>query len=274
MSSLGFSSELSLGNQANESIINNNRRIRGENLGRIQQHQDDITNSKNAVANLGVGTAQTKDITELVVGQVASKGKDLQAFGKVIKSSPAIANSILNTSEDILFGGEADSAIARARYYNPSSLTGDAVDFLKGAKSVGTTVGERAGSVGKLGIASTGLTIGLGLMDAYDDISSHKIQGNNSAERVSNIAGMVSGGLEAAGTALDFTGVGAEAGVALNLLGGLVSLAGGVADVVGEEEEKTSAQAKVKSVTAQVPQQEKSQAIIAEGTSGAQVRSN
>ena len=73
MSSLGFSSELSLGNQANESIINNNRRIRGENLGRIQQHQDDITNSKNAVANLGVGTAQTKDITELVVGQVASK---------------------------------------------------------------------------------------------------------------------------------------------------------------------------------------------------------
>ena len=61
-------------------------------------------------------------------------------------------------------------------------------------RQVGESIGEKAGSIGKLGLASTGLRVGMGLMDAVDDIESGKIQGKNSAERVSNVAGMVSGG--------------------------------------------------------------------------------
>ena len=129
-----------------------------------------------------------------------------------------------------------------------TTLGEDVSGFLKTAGAAGETVGARAASIGKLGLASTGLTIGLGVMDGVEDIESGKIQGNNSAERISNVATQISGALEGVGTALDLTGVGAEAGVALNLLGGAVGLVGGAAEAIGEVQEEKSAKQKVQQV--------------------------
>ena len=111
-------------------------------------------------------------------------------------------------------------------------------------------------------------------MDAYNDIESGKIQGKNTAEKVGNVAGIASGGLEALGTAMDLTGIGAPVGIALNLLGGLTSLVGAGADIVGEEQEKTSAEQKVKQVASQQPQLLKQQAIQEGGLTGAEVKSS
>ena len=156
---------------------------------------------------------------------------------------------------------------------NGKSLENFDFNFLKANVSVGATIGEKASSIGKLGIASTGLSVGLGVLDAVDDLESGKIEGNNTAERVSNVAGMVSGGLEAVGTALDLTGIGAPVGVALNLAGGLAGLIGGVSDIVGEEQEKTKSQTKLKSLQSAPVPQEKLEALTATGTAGAQVKS-
>ena len=111
-------------------------------------------------------------------------------------------------------------------------------------------------------------------MDAYEDIKSGKIEGKNSAERVANVAGMVSGGLEAAGTALDLTGVGAPVGVALNLLGGIAGLVGGAEELYGESEEKKQAKQQVQAVQQQQPTQQKLQGLQDIESTGAVVKSN
>ena len=107
----------------------------------------------------------------------------------------------------------------------------------------------------------------MGLADGIEDLSAGKIVGNNTAERVSNVAGMVSGGLEAVGTALDLTGVGAPVGVALNLIGGLAGAVGTGADIVGE------AQKKVQTIASTPAPQEKLQAVSDIASSGALVKS-
>ena len=143
---------------------------------------------------------------------------------------------------------------------------------MKAGVSVGETAGEKLKSIGKLGALGTGLTVGTGILDAVEDFSAGKIEGNNTAEKFSNIADITAGGLEAIGTGLDLTGVGAPVGVALNLLGGVVSLAGGVADIVGEQEDKSEAKKQVTQIqSAPVPQQ-KLEALQTLGTSGAEVR--
>ena len=113
----------------------------------------------------------------------------------------------------------------------------------------------------------------MGILDAVDDLKAGKIEGNNSAERVSNVAGIASGGLEAVGTALDLTGVGAPVGVALNLLGGLAGAVSGISDIVGEEEEKGKSIQKEQTLQKAPVPQEKLQSLVATGTSGAQVKS-
>jgi hypothetical protein len=148
----------------------------------------------------------------------------------------------------------------------------DLASFLKAGVSVGETAGEKLKSMGKLGALGTGLTVGTGILDAVDDLSAGKIEGNNTAEKFSNIADITAGGLEAVGTGLDLTGVGAPVGVALNLLGGVVSLAGGIADIVGEEKDKTQAKKQAIEVQAQPVPQQKLQALQTLGTSGAEVR--
>ena len=153
-----------------------------------------------------------------------------------------------------------------------TSAGDDLASFLKAGVSKGATAGEKFKSMGKLGAIGTGLTIGTGILDGIDDLSAGKIEGNNTAEKFSNIADITAGGLEAIGTGLDLTGVGAPVGVALNLLGGAVSLAGGISDIVGEEEDKSKAKKNVIKVQAQPVPMEKLQSLQAMGSTGAEVR--
>ena len=277
MESYGFNSVLSMGNQHNENILRTNELIRQSNAEMLKQRQEDITNEKNSQSNLE--GEQTKDIAETVAGQVASKGKDIEAVGRVVgatvKRAPEIGEAVLNKTEDFLFGKDSGFAIQGLRDETTvgKDLLDSAKDFLKTNVSVGESIGEKAGSIGKLGIASTGLSVGMGILDAVDDLKAGKIEGNNSAERVSNVAGMVSGGLEAVGTALDLTGVGAPVGVALNLLGGLAGAVSGISDIVGEEEEKGKSIQKEQTLQKAPVPQEKLQSLVATGTSGAQVKS-
>ena len=282
MSHYGFDSSQTFGD-INDNILSQNRMIRAENRRRIQEHQEDITNSEKAVSNLNTQGREEETLGEALAGQIASKGKDIQAVGKAGKFAVTragdIGNALLNATEDALTPSDGLDRPPMTYFRLSSNNVGQdayegAVDFLKGAGAKGVGVTERAKSLGKLGGLSTGLTIGAGALDAYNDIESGKIQGKNTAEKVGNVAGIASGGLEALGTAMDLTGIGAPVGIALNLLGGLTSLVGAGADIVGEEQEKTSAEQKVKQVASQQPQLLKQQAIQEGGLTGAEVKSS
>ncbi len=224
MEAYGFSNVLSMGNQHNQGIIDLNRQIRMSNAKMYEKHKDDITQASKSIEASATPEKETETIAETIGGQVASKGKDFEAVGKVIKSTPKIGEAILNTTEDILYPEET----AIKGFRGETSLFKDAGTFLSENVTKGVSIGEKASSIGKLGIASTGLSVGMGLADTVEDLSAGKIVGNNTAERISNVSGMASGGLEALGTALDLTGVGAPVGVALNLLGGLAGAVSGV----------------------------------------------
>ncbi len=268
MESYGFNAELSLGNQSNANIVRLNEEIRLNNQNVLSKHKNDVTKAQNAVTNLNTTDTETKTIAETVGGQIASKGKDIQAVGKVIKSTPQIGEAILNKTEDILY---PENTVIKG-FRNETTLYKDASEFLGENVSKGVSIGEKVSSIGKLGIASTGLSVGMGLLDGIQDLESGKIEGNNTAERVSNVAGIVSGGLEAAGTALDLTGFGAPVGVALNLAGGLAGLVSGVSDAVGEVQENQAATKTATDVAKLVPAQEKTIGVVDTAGSGAEVR--
>tara|TARA_R100001594_G_scaffold150666_1_gene213297 strand:+ start:4229 stop:5182 length:954 start_codon:yes stop_codon:yes gene_type:complete len=204
----------------------------------------------------------SKQVPRLFGEKAMATTGDNSTFGNLLKSD-----------EELAKGGDLKASMRLASGEGAGKGIKDLGDFLKSNVSVGENIGEKASSIGKLGIASTGLSVGLGALDAIDDLESGKIEGNNAAERVANVAGMVSGGLEAAGTALDLTGVGAPVGVALNLLGGLAGLAGGVSDIIGEEEEKQKSATQQKTLQKAPVPQEKLQSLVATGTSGADVKS-
>jgi hypothetical protein len=280
MSHYGFDNSQSFGD-INENVVSQNRMIRSENRRRIQEHQDDITNSQKAVSNLNTEGKEEETLGEALGGQIASKGKDIQAIGKAgkfaVSRAPDIGSALINATEDAMTPSDGLDRPAISYFrLNTNDVGKDAydgaVDFLKGAGSKGESIAERGKSLGTFGGLATGLTIGAGALDAYNDIESGKIQGKNTAEKVGNVAGMVSGGLEALGTAMDLTGVGAPAGVALNLLGGITSLAGAGADLVGEEEEEKSGKDTVKQVASQQPNLLKQQAIQVGGETGSEVK--
>ena len=101
METYGFNSVLSVGNQHNEDILKLNEQIRMSNAEKLKERQEDITKESNSQSNLE--GEQEKSIGEAIGGQVASKGKDLEAVGRVVKSAPQIGEAILNKTEDILF---------------------------------------------------------------------------------------------------------------------------------------------------------------------------
>tara|TARA_R110001632_G_scaffold129383_3_gene243452 strand:- start:3696 stop:4523 length:828 start_codon:yes stop_codon:yes gene_type:complete len=273
MESMGFNSVLGMGNAHNDSIVSLNRQIRFNNQQEINKHTNDITQAKAGVDNLNTNTNLSETIGEGVLGQVASKGKDFQAVGNVIKSAPKIGEAVLNTTEDLLFGKEQFAIQGVRDETAGTDLLNSAKTFLTDNVTKGLSIGDKASSIGKLGIVSTGLSVGMGLADGIQDLSAHKIVGDNTAERISNVAGIASGGLEAVGTALDLTGVGAPVGVALNLLGGLAGAVSGVSEVVGESEDKGTAVKNLQTVTNTPVSQEKLQSVSDIASSGAVVKS-
>lgn len=310
MESYGFESDLSLGNQMNENILSRNRQARMLNALALKNKQDDITKAKkSAIAESTDDTEQeVKTIGESALGQIGSKGKDIEATYKTITSIPKAISDVTPATEKYLLGGVSalvDGATgnfqtARDLFKSDAQLIAegnadlevgmreatrltnkakgvtsagqDLASYLKAGVSVGESAGEKLKNMGKLGALGTGLTVGTGVLDAVDDLRAGKIEGNNTAEKFSNIADITAGGLEAIGTGLDLTGVGAPVGVALNLLGGVVSLAGGISDIVGEQEDKEQAKKQVAKVQAEPVPQQKLEALQTLGTTGAEVK--
>jgi len=218
---------------------------------------------KYVIGGLNAGMDTINRQVPKLFGQTPMATGEASSFGNLLKSDTELAK-----------GGDLGASLRIANAEGRGAGIRELGDFLKSNVSVGKDIGEKASSIGKLGIASTGLSIGLGIMDAVDDIQSGKIEGNNSAEKVSNVAGMVSGGLEAVGTALDLTGVGAPVGVALNLLGGIAGLVGGASELIGESEERKQAKQQVQAVQQQQPTQQKLQGLQDIESTGAVVKSN
>ncbi len=128
-------------------------------------------------------------------------------------------------------------------------------------------IGTEGGALGEgISGALKGATILTGGYDLGKDIfggkgSFSQLGGKGfTADKVSNVANIASGGLEAAGLALDATGVGAVAGVplqALGLISGAVGLGAGlIGDITGEKKQKAAVKAMPTiSPAAKAPQQ-------------------
>lgn len=128
------------------------------------------------------------------------------------------------------------------------------------AEDVGKDVGgSSAGEV--VGGLLKGATIATGAYDAIKDIANPKsFQKLDKLGKVSNVAGVITGGLETAGLAADATGVGAVVGVplqALGLISGAVGLGAGVVDDIFGEKKKQAAVKRLPTISpaAKAPQQ-------------------
>ena len=218
---------------------------------------------KYVIGGLDAGMDAINRQVPKLFGQTPMDTGEASSFSNILKSDTELAK-----------GGDLGASLRLANAENRGAGIRELGDFLKSNVTAGEDVAKKLGSVSKIGLASTGLSVGLGVMDAVDDIKSGKIQGKNTAERIGNVAGMVSGGLEGLGTALDLTGVGAPVGVALNLLGGIAGLVGGAEELYGESEEKKQAKQQVQAVQQQQPTQQKLQGLQDIESTGAVVKSN
>jgi hypothetical protein len=229
------------------------------------------------------------------VGQTAVRGAGQLASGVAAPFVKKIPVSRLDQLDNAGVSARGESSVANIA--PRSKILGDVVSDgsetlgdlnkaskLNSAAQVISRGGEAAASLAPevsggataledtLKVGGQALSVGLGALDAVEDISAGKIVGNNTAERVSNVAGMASGALEGLGLALDATGVGAPVGVALNVLGGIAGLVSGGADIVGQEEEKKSAQQKVQQIQQTPAKQVATQAFRDVGSAGVEVK--
>jgi hypothetical protein len=256
----------------NESILNLNRQIEASNLqsrlekqARVKEAQDEVDALKK---NEPIRELQTTAQTGF--GIVSSKGKSIKAVGKAIKGAPKAIDEGLNIASDLI--DPSDSVFRNLKGSYPTSTIQDLSESLKGDVAVGKNIAERSAKYGKLGVAGTVASVGQGLYDVFEDIDSGKIVGKDADERRANILNIASGTLEGIGTALDVTGVGAPIGVAFNILGGLTGIAGGVENLIGEAKEPKQAEQKVKTAQQTEAPQQKLQAVLDIGSTGAIVK--
>jgi hypothetical protein len=272
--------EVSFGNHSNDSILAMNREIRLSNQRAKQAKQDAVVKAQSAVAGLQTKKGEAEDVGSAIIGNIAGGGQTIKTTAKVAKK---VAAQTLQTVADLI---EPEDSVFRQIRITGSETLGDtenvsrslvptlqAGDDVVQATAVGEDAVKGAGDLGDaLKVGGQALAVGMGALDGIEDISSGKIVGNNTAEKVSNVAGIASGVLEGAGLALDATGVGAPVGVALNVLGGIAGLVGAGADIVGEEEEKKSAQDAVKAAQAAPVKQQAQMAVQDVGSAGVELR--
>ncbi len=278
MDSYGINSVLSEGNINNTKILGLNKQISIANKNRDKEFKRQVSEAKSKVsgADTGAREEQAQTGAEALIGQVGSKGKDIEAGVKTAQSilGGKASGQIIDTFGKYAVGGldaltdrdgsfsnlfksdeqlvketgnlDAYVRLGRKAERGTGALE-DAGEFLAKNVSKGATILEKGKSLGKLGALGAAVNIGQGAYDIGEDISSGKIVGKDTGEKVGNVLGGISGALEVAGLGLDLTGAGAPVGVALNLAGGLVGLAGSIASEVGEEKE--GQQAKAQAVT-------------------------
>lgn len=175
-------------------------------------------------------------------------------------NTPSTAGSLGEGAERIANTvPEVSTALQSARegLQTAGNVLSKGKDLIQKAGTTGGFLGEGVSGLLK------GATIATGGYDAVKDIVDPKSFKNmDTAGKVSNIANVVSGGLEGAGLALEATGVGAPLGALIQgagLLSGAVGLGAGLIDDIRGDKKQSAA---VKSMpttpqTAQAPQQQK-----------------
>jgi hypothetical protein len=178
--------------------------------------------------------------------------------------------SLGESSEPIMATHVAPALSVGRGVTNTEEILNTGSKIVKGFKNLG--------EMGSLAKATTGLQVGMGALDAYEDISHRKIEGDTPAEKVSNVADMVGGGAAAAfavGTALDATFIGAPVGLALQAAAGLAGLVAAGADIYDDEKDKTQAKKQVQTlVPPKKPITDSTRALIVQGSTGQEVKVN
>tara|TARA_A100001015_G_scaffold301634_1_gene388755 strand:- start:2745 stop:3683 length:939 start_codon:yes stop_codon:yes gene_type:complete len=293
----GIGSEISMGNMADQNVLERNREIEALNISNKKEYGDkikSITAGFNQKVNLDKGEFNTEKKEEEATGVSGAlkTGKDAVKFVQKKRAVLQRANDMLEGREpqtlralppdetNVIeedFGrslGMEGQSVVPARIGtagNPvlASEVGDAVS------DIGKSTGALSKGIDLVGKAGAGLGVATGILDAGKDVMSAiegkgVIAGDNNLEKASNISGMISGGLEATGLALDTTGALAPLGLALNVAGGVAGAVSGALDFFGEKkDEKKQAQAKATAISkVPKPQQIQQEAV---DTSMAQV---
>tara|TARA_R100000805_G_scaffold18844_1_gene25316 strand:- start:3267 stop:4784 length:1518 start_codon:yes stop_codon:yes gene_type:complete len=140
--------------------------------------------------------------------------------------------------EALKAGGDDAPVFASGRAAEGALPEGTSADVL-GAGSKALNVETKV--PGTIARGLQGLNVLGGAVDAGEDIAKGGIAGDNTASKVSNVAGTISGGLEgaglameAAGAGLDSTVLGAPVGLVLNGLGAAAGAVGLVSGVIGD----------------------------------------
>lgn len=143
-----------------------------------------------------------------------------------VSASPELSSAVEGASQESSSIGGSTSAAAEG-----GSTTGDVV---KAGTKAGAGAADAVGDVSKLskagdalGTVGTGLGIVAGAASGIEDLAQGKIVGDDTGERIGNVANIVGGALDAASLALPV----------LAPLGALAGVVGGIASLFGEESE-------------------------------------
>lgn len=143
-----------------------------------------------------------------------------------VSASPELSSAVEGASQESSSIGGSTSAAAEG-----GSTTGDVV---KAGTKAGAGAADAVGDVSKLskagdalGTVGTGLGIVAGAASGIEDLAQGKIVGDDTGEKIGNVANIVGGALDAASLALPV----------LAPLGALAGVVGGIASLFGEESE-------------------------------------
>ena len=150
-----------------------------------------------------------------------------------VSASPELSSAVEGASQESSSIGGSTSAAggSTSAAAEGSSTTGDVV---KAGTKAGAGAADAVGDVSKLskagdalGTVGTGLGIVAGAASGIEDLAQGKIVGDDTGERIGNVANIVGGALDAASLALPV----------LAPLGALAGVVGGIASLFGEESE-------------------------------------
>jgi len=245
------------GKQLNKIYEDTDKAIRGVRRGAFLSQSG--AGSLEGIGDVRVGDAPRpqeldlgQDTTDVVVdtargGTAVSRGADLsgqlsygrQALEQTLQGSArGVGEAFTGTRETM---GAVGDGVRSAQMGDLSGVMESTANAIKSTKNV-------VNSLDSLGKAGEGLAVVGGVQDVLDDAEGgfNKL---NTAEKVSNVAGITAGatglaslttGLESAGAMLDATGIGAEIGVGLQVAGGIASGVSAISDYVGSKEKQAS----------------------------------
>lgn len=133
-----------------------------------------------------------------------------------------------------------------------ADMLGNAGELLaKGGGGAAKVADVSSKATGALDLGLRGLNVVSGGIDIAEDIKKGGVAGKDIADKISNVSGGISGGLEAVGLGMDATGIGAAIGVPLQLLGAAAGATSLVSGIIGDFSKEKGDKAAVKSAQGQ-----------------------